>query len=158
VSLKAHYCERNEGFEAYSVTTHRHMGEIEFQLSKVAGQELMVTFVPHLSPMTRGILATIYGKMMKKAAVGELTVIYRDFYKDEPFVRVFDDKLPNTKFVAGTNYCDIAVQYNECTGMIIVLSAIDNLVKGAAGQAVQNMNIMYGFPETTGLQQRAIYP
>jgi N-acetyl-gamma-glutamyl-phosphate reductase len=161
VSLKTHFCERNEGIEAYAVTTHRHMGEIEYQLSRVAGKDINVTFVPHLVPMSRGILATIYSKLKiknSKLKINELTQLYKDFYKDEPFVRVFDDKLPNTKYVAGTNFCDIAVQYNEATGKIIVLSAIDNLVKGAAGQAVQNMNLICGFPETTGLQQIAVYP
>lgn len=161
VSLKTHFCERDEGIEAYAVTTHRHMGEIEYQLSRVAGKDLTVTFVPHLVPMNRGILATIYAKIKdqkSKIKINELTQLYKDFYKDEPFVRIFDDKLPNTKYVAGTNYCDIAVQYNEVTGKIIVLSALDNLVKGAAGQAVQNMNLICGFPETTGLKQIAVYP
>ncbi|MBN3033825.1 MAG: N-acetyl-gamma-glutamyl-phosphate reductase [Candidatus Saganbacteria bacterium] len=161
VSLKAHFCERNEGLEAYAVTTHRHMGEIEYQISRISGGQINVTFVPHLTPMTRGILATIYAKVKSqksKVKNEELTQLYKDFYKGEPFVRVFDDKLPNTKFVAGTNYCDIGVQYNEATGQVIVISAIDNLVKGAAGQAVQNMNLLCGFPETTALQQLAVYP
>jgi len=158
VSLKTHFCERNEGMEAYAVTTHRHMGEIEYQLSKVAGKDLTVTFVPHLAPMNRGILATIYAKLKQTTDNKQLTSIYREFYKNEPFVRIFDGKLPNTKFVAGTNYCDIAVEVNEVTGKVIVLSAIDNLVKGAAGQAVQNMNLIYGFEETTGLKEIALYP
>src|SRR3989344_3225508 len=152
VSLKVHYCERNEGFEAYNVTTHRHMGEIEYQVSRISGNQVNVTFVPHLAPMNRGILATIYAKVKQTTDNKQLTTIYKDFYKNEPFVRVYEDKLPNTKYVAGTNYCDIAVQYNEATGRVIVLSAIDNLVKGAAGQAVQNMNLICGFPETTGLK------
>jgi len=158
VSLKTHFCERNAGVEAYNVTTHRHMGEIEFQLSKVAGQEISVTFVPHLAPMNRGILATIYAKPKQKTDGKQLTAIYKEFYKGEPFVRVFEDKLPNTKFVSGTNYCDIAVQVNEVTGKVIVLSAIDNLVKGAAGQAVQNMNLICGFEESMGLKQIALFP
>jgi N-acetyl-gamma-glutamyl-phosphate reductase len=158
VSLKTHYCERNEGIEAYNVTTHRHMGEIEFQLSKVAGKEISVTFVPHLAPMNRGILATIYGKLKQAADGKRLTAMYKEFYKGEPFVRVFEDKLPNTKYVSGTNYCDIAVQVNEVTGKVIVLSVIDNLVKGAAGQAVQNMNLVCGFEETTGLKQITLFP
>jgi N-acetyl-gamma-glutamyl-phosphate reductase len=105
--------------------------------------------------MTRGILSTIYAKLKKKASLSEL---YKEFYKNEPFVRVREGILPNTKYVAGTNFCDIAVQINECTGKVIVLSAIDNLIKGAAGQAVQNMNIMYGLEETSGLNQIALYP
>ena len=161
VSLKTHFCERNEGLEAYAVTTHRHMGEIEFQLSKVAGQNLNVTFVPHLVPMNRGILATIYAKVKSKkeeVKSAELTQLYKDFYKGEPFVRILENVLPNTKYVSGTNFCDIAVQYNETTGRIIVLSAIDNVFKGAAGQAVQNMNLICGLPETTGLNQLTFYP
>ncbi len=161
-SLKTLYCERNEGMEAYAVTTHRHMGEIEYQLGRVAGKQMNVTFVPHLTPMTRGILATIYAKAKKggeELTARKLTQVYKDFYKGEPFVRVLDEgKVPNTKYVAGTNFIDIALQYNEATGRIIVLSAIDNLVKGAAGQAVHNRNLVCGFPETTALQQLAVYP
>ena len=158
VSLKTHYCERNEGIEGYAVTTHRHMWEIEDQASKLAGKALTVTFVPHLTPMSRGILSTIYAELKQKTNSKQLTTIYKKFYKDEPFVRVRENNLPNTKFVAGTNYCDIGVQVNEVTGKVIVLSAIDNLVKGASGQAVQNMNIMYGLEEATGLKQIALYP
>lgn len=161
VSLKTHFCERDEGMEAYAVTTHRHMGEIEFQLSKIAGKDMTVTFVPHLTPMNRGILATIYAKLRipnSELRINDLIQIYKEFYKNEPFVRIYEDKLPNTKFVAGTNYCDIAVQINEVTGKVIVLSAIDNLIKGAAGQAVQNMNLICGFEESTGLKQIALYP
>lgn len=158
VSLKTHFCERDEGIEAYAVTTHRHMGEIEYQLSRISGNQINVTFVPHLAPMNRGILATIYAKAKKPVTSNQCTEIYKKFYKDEPFVRVREDNLPNTKYVAGTNYCDIAVQVNEVTGKVIVLSAIDNLVKGAAGQAVQNMNLMYGLDETAGLKQIALYP
>ncbi len=158
VSLKVHYCERNEGIEAYAVTTHRHMGEIEYQLSRISGNQMAVTFVPHLTPMNRGILATIYAKLKQKMDYKQLTAVYKNFYKKEPFVRIFDDKLPNTKFVAGTNFCDIGVEVNEKTGRVIVISAIDNLIKGAAGQAVQNMNIMLGWEETTALKALAIFP
>lgn len=162
VSLKTHYCERNEGIEAYAVTNHRHMGEIEYQVSRLSGNpDIRVTLVPHLTPMNRGIMATIYGKLKTQNSnlkANELTQLYKDFYKEEPFVRVYEDKLPNPKYVAGTNYCDIAVQYNEATGIVIVLSAIDNLIKGAAGQAVQNMNLICDLPETTGLKQIALYP
>jgi len=154
-SLKTHFCERDQGFEAYAVTNHRHMGEIEYQVSRIAKKPLAVTFVPHLVPMERGILATIYAKLKKKAA---LPTLYKEFYKGEHFVRVREDRLPNTKFVAGTNYCDISVEVNAATGQVIVLSAIDNLVKGAAGQAVQNMNLVFGLEETTGLRQISIYP
>lgn len=158
VSLKIHYCERNEGIEAYAVTIHRHMGEIEYQITRLSEYQTKVTFVPHLVPMTRGILSTIYAKLKQTINNQQLTTIFKKFYENEPFVRVREDHLPNTKFVAGTNYCDIAVQVNEATGKVIVLSAIDNLVKGAAGQAVQNMNIMYGIDETVGLKQIALHP
>jgi N-acetyl-gamma-glutamyl-phosphate reductase len=158
VSLKTHYCERNEGIEAYAVTTHRHMGEIEYQVSRVAGQKLSVTFVPHLTPMNRGILATIYAKLKKSSDAKTLTEVYKQFYKGEKFIRVLEDRTPNTKNVAGTNYCDLALQVNQDTGQVIVMSTIDNLVKGAAGQAVQNMNIMYQLEETTGLRQMALFP
>jgi N-acetyl-gamma-glutamyl-phosphate reductase len=158
VSLKTHYCERNEGFEGYAVTNHRHMGEIEYQASKIAGKDFAVTFVPHLTPMSRGILSTIYAKAAKKVSGKSLAQLYKKFYKDEVFVRIREEQLPNTKFVAGTNYCDIGLEVNEVTGKVIVLSAIDNLVKGAAGQAVQNMNIMYGLEETAGLKHMALYP
>ncbi|MFH1541496.1 MAG: N-acetyl-gamma-glutamyl-phosphate reductase [bacterium] len=155
-NMKTIYCERNEGIEGYAVTNHRHMGEIEYQVARVSGdQGTRVTFVPHLMPMTRGILSTIYAKLLKKV---DLVKIYKDFYKNEPFVRIREGSLPNTKFVAGTNFCDIAVQVNEGTGQVVILSAIDNLVKGASGQAVQNMNIMFGFEETAGLKQLALYP
>ncbi|MDI6730986.1 MAG: N-acetyl-gamma-glutamyl-phosphate reductase [Candidatus Margulisbacteria bacterium] len=161
-SLKTHYCERNEGIEAYAVTNHRHMGEIEDQAIRISGdQGIRVTFVPHLTPMTRGILTTIYGKLKdqsSKIKTKELIDLYKETYKNEPFVRIRENVLPNTKFVAGTNYCDIGVQVNERTGQVIVLSAIDNLIKGAAGQAVQNMNIMYDLEETMGLKHIALYP
>lgn len=158
ISLKAHFCERNEGIEAYAVATHRHLGEIEDQLSQLAGKDLKITFVPHLVPMNRGILASIYIRISQQIKKEALLELYKDFYKQEPFVRILENGLPNTKYVSGTNYCDIAVQYDESNKMIIVLSAIDNLVKGAAGQAVQNMNIIYGWPEEEGLRQVALYP
>ena len=162
VSLKTHYCERNEGMEAYAVTSHRHMGEIEDQVNRLSGNPgVTLTFVPHLTPMTRGILATIYGKIKaqnSKIKGKELIDLYKETYKNEPFVRIRENVLPNTKFVAGTNYCDISVQVNERTGQVIILSAIDNLIKGAAGQAIQNMNIMFGLEETTGLKQLALFP
>ncbi|MFA6169894.1 MAG: N-acetyl-gamma-glutamyl-phosphate reductase [Candidatus Margulisiibacteriota bacterium] len=158
-TLKTHFCERNEGIEAYSVTTHRHMGEIEYQAIKIAGdQGLKTTFVPHLVPMNRGILATIYGKVKQPTTKQQLTTMFKDFYKDEPFIRVLEGKTPNTKYVAGTNYCDLGVDYNEATGQVIVMSAIDNLMKGAASQAVQNFNLVCGFAEGTALKRLALFP
>lgn len=162
VSLKVHFCERNEGITAYAVTNHRHMGEIEYQVTRVSGdQKTRVTFVPHLMPMERGILATIYAKLQtskSKIQSNELINLYKEFYKDAPFVRIYESGEPCTKYVAGTNYCDIGVAVNQESGMVIVMSAIDNLVKGAAGQAVQNMNLIYGLDENIGLQQIAVYP
>ncbi|OGC12447.1 N-acetyl-gamma-glutamyl-phosphate reductase [candidate division WOR-1 bacterium RIFOXYA12_FULL_52_29] len=156
---KTHFCERNNGIEAYSVTTHRHMGEIEYQGRRILGDEgLKVTFVPHLVPMDRGILATIYGKSKLTTNNQQLTTIYKEYYKDEPFIRVLEGKAPNTKYVAGTNFCDLGVDYNEATGQVIVMSAIDNLMKGAASQAVQNFNLVCGFAEGTALQRLAIFP
>lgn len=155
-SLKTHYCERNEGVMAYNVTTHRHMGEIEYYLGKAAGQKMNVTFVPHLIPQTRGILATIYAKLKKKAKTADLMKLYKDFYKGQPFVRIYPT--PCTKNVCYTNFCDIGVEVNEVTNTVIVTSAIDNLIKGAAGQAVQNMNLIFGFDETAGLDQIGVFP
>ena len=156
ISLKAHFCERNEGIIAYAVNNHRHTGEIEYQLSKVAGLELKVTFVPHLTPMNRGILATCYAKIQNPKS--KIQTMYRDYYKGQPFVRIYESGEPCTKNVSGTNFCDIGIAVNEATGTVIVMSCIDNLIKGAAGQAVQNMNILLGYPEDEGLKQIAIYP
>jgi N-acetyl-gamma-glutamyl-phosphate reductase len=161
VSLKVHFCERNEGIAAYAVNNHRRMGEIEYQISRVAGDQIKVTFVPHLMPMNRGILATCYAKLKTqnlKLKAEELINLYKTFYKDATFVRVYESGEPCTKNVAGTNYCDIGLSINQESGTVIVMSVIDNLVKGAAGQAVQNMNLMLGYEETTGLKQIALYP
>ena len=156
VSLKVHFCERDEGITAYAVTTHRHMGEIEYQLSRVLGSDLTVTFVPHLAPMNRGILATCYAKL--RITNSELRKTYKDFYKGQPFVRIYESGEPCTKNVAGTNFCDIGVAVNERTNTVIVMSCIDNLIKGAAGEAVQNMNLMLGYPEDEALKMIALYP
>ncbi len=152
------FCERNEGVMPYAVTNHRHMGEIGHQVIRISGdQGAKVTFVPHLMPMTRGILATIYAKLKIKNDKLKIMELYKKFYKDAPFVRVIDSE-PCTKYVSNTNYCDISVAYNETTNTVIVMSVIDNLIKGAAGQAVQNMNLMCGFDETDGLNKLAVYP
>jgi N-acetyl-gamma-glutamyl-phosphate reductase len=149
-----HYPNCNEGISAYKVASHRHIPEIEQAL----GGDIKITFTPHLTPMTRGILSTIYAKATKSVDEKMLTKTFKDIYKKTHFIRVLEGKLPSTKYVSGTNYCDIAVKYDKRTNNIIVLSAIDNLVKGASGQALQNMNIMFGLPETTGLELIAIYP
>ncbi len=154
------YCEVNEGYKAYGVGgVHRHTPEIEQELSLLAGEPLKITFTPHLVPMDRGILSTIYAAP-KKALTGEkIAALYREFYAGEPFVRVLPaGSLPSTAFVRGSNFCDIAPLMDHRTGRIIIISAIDNLVKGASGQAVQNMNLICGFPETMGLDGLALFP
>lgn len=154
------YCEVNEGFKAYGVGgVHRHTPEIEQELSLLAGEELKITFTPHLVPMDRGILSTIYSAPAEEVTTAELVKLYEEFYSGEPFVRVLPKgSLPSTAFVRGSNCCDIAPLVDERTGRVIVVSAIDNLVKGASGQAVQNMNIVSGLPETMGLEGVALFP
>lgn len=154
------YCEVNEGYKAYGVGgVHRHTPEIEQELSLLAGEPLKITFTPHLAPMDRGILSTIYATPAASVSNEMLAELYRDFYMAEPFVRVLTNgNLPSTAFVRGSNFCDIAPLVDARTGRIIIVSAIDNLVKGASGQAVQNMNLVCGFPETTGLEGLAMFP
>lgn len=153
------FCEVNEGFKAYAVGTHRHIPEIEQELSLAAGKGVTINFTPHLLPVDRGILTTIYARLEKKIDEGAVGKIYRDTYKKEPFVRVLAHGLyPNIKNVKGTNYCDIGLKLNERTNTLIVITAIDNLVKGASGQAVQNMNIMLGVDETLALDTLAVFP
>lgn len=154
------YCEVNEGYKAYGVGgVHRHTPEIEQELSLLAGKSLKITFTPHLVPMDRGILSTIYSAPLKELTTPDLVKLYDDFYAGEPFVRVLSQGcLPSTAFVRGSNFCDIAPLVDQRTGRVIIVSAIDNLVKGASGQAVQNMNIVCGFPETTGLDGLALFP
>ena len=148
-SLKFHYPERNENFEPYGVGNHRHMPEIEQNLKTLTGQEVDVLFQPHLSPMDRGILSSIYATPTRAVTTEELTAVLQRAYADKPFVRVRTDVLPATKYVSGTNFCDLAAR--SAKGRVILFAAIDNLIKGASGQAVQNMNIMFGLDETTGL-------
>ncbi len=154
------YCEVNDGFKAYGVGgAHRHTPEIEQELSILAGERLVVTFTPHLVPMNRGILSTIYAHPRKKLKSADLTALYREFYKGEPFVRVLPEgSFPSTAYVRGSTFGDIGGAVDGRTGRVIVVSAIDNLVKGASGQAVQNMNIMCGFPEGMGLEGLALFP
>jgi N-acetyl-gamma-glutamyl-phosphate reductase len=154
------YCEVNEGYKAYGVGgVHRHTPEIEQELSLLAGEGLQVTFTPHLVPMDRGILSTVYARPHKPTSTEKLLAVYNDFYRGEPFVRVLPQGcLPSTAFVRGSNFCDLSPVVDARTGRIIIVSAIDNLVKGASGQAVQNMNIVCGFPETMGLDGLALFP
>ena len=153
------YCEVNEGFKAYAIGTHRHTPEIEQELSLLAGKEIAVNFTPHLLPADRGILTTIYAPLIKKMSVHDIVQKYYDAYKKEPFIRVLDYGLyPNIKHVRGTNFCDIGLKVNERTNTLIIVTTIDNLVKGASGQAVHNMNIMMGFDEKTALDAIALFP
>ncbi len=146
--LTVHYPECNESISAYSIGNHRHTPEIEQILSDVSGQQVSVIFTPHLVPMDRGILATMYARPAQPATEEELLKAMREYYKDKPFVRVVEH-LPATKDVAYTNFCDMTVRLTR--GYVMVLSVIDNLIKGASGVAVQNFNLMYGFEESTAL-------
>jgi len=153
------YCEVNEGFKAYGIARHRHTPEIEQEISLAAGRDVRVNFTPHLVPLDRGILTTIYAKLSKSVDTARALKIYRNAYAKEPFVKVLDEgKLPNVKNVRGTNLCEIGIVVNKRTDTLIVVTAIDNLVKGASGQAVHNMNIMMGFDEGTGLDSIALFP
>lgn len=158
LGLPLHFCECTENTKAYKVATHRHTSEIEQELSKAAGEEVMISFTPHLIPQKRGILSTIYINLNKPCTTEEVVDIYKDFYKDEFFVRVKEaGKLPETKHVAGSNFVDIGVVVDERLNRAVVVSAIDNIYKGAAGQAVQNMNIMFGLDEKTGIANAGFY-
>ncbi|MCL0036934.1 N-acetyl-gamma-glutamyl-phosphate reductase, partial [Thermodesulfovibrionales bacterium] len=153
------YCEVNEGFKAYGIAVHRHVPEIEQEITRIAKKEVKVNFTPHLVPMDRGIISTIYGKISKEIDTRDVIAIYKDSYKKEPFVNVLEENnFPNAKGIRGSNYCAIGLCVNKRTDTLIMVSAIDNLVKGASGQAVQNMNVMMGFKETTGLEQIALFP
>ncbi len=154
VSLATHFCEVNEGFKAYKVAEHRHNPEMDEVLSLFAGRTIHMTFTPHLVPMTRGMLTTIYVGLKEDVSSRDVASYLDSFYEDKPFVRICPrGRFPNTLYVRGTNYCDIGFQVAERTKLLVLISAIDNLVKGASGQAVQNMNIMFGFAETAGLDQ-----
>ncbi len=153
------FCEVNENIKAYGVATHRHTPEIEEQLSYAAGEPVMINFTPHLVPMNRGILITAYASLNQKVSYDEVKAIYDKYYDNEKFVRVLDkDICPETRWVEGSNYVDVNFKIDERTNRIIMMGAMDNLVKGAAGQAVQNMNILFGFDETEGLIQVPMFP
>ncbi len=144
-----HFPERNENFEPYGVGNHRHMPEMEQVLAGITGRDIELLFQPHLCPMDRGMLCSIYAKPAKGATGEQLTEVLAAAYEDAPFVRVRTDVLPATKYVSTTNFCDLAARVAK--GKVILFSALDNLVKGASGQAVQNMNLMFGFEQTAGL-------
>lgn len=152
------FSEANENVKAYSIVGHNHTAEIEQELSGVAGTAVQVVFTPHLIPMTRGILVTAYAPLAADLADDEAMALYHQTYVHEPFVRVLDHVLPETKATLGSNYCDVAVRVNQRAGVAIAIAAIDNLGKGAAGQAVQNLNLMCGLPEEMGLKFPGLYP
>lgn len=155
LSLTTHFCEVNESFKAYKVGgVHRHIPEIEQELSLLAGREIRIVFTPHLVPMSRGILSTVYVALRDGFEEREIEEAFKTFYRNEPFVRVLGSKSdpPSTLQVRGSNYCDIGWRLDRRTGRLVIISAIDNLTRGASGQAVCNMNLMVGFPETVGLQ------
>ncbi len=153
------FCEVNESIKAYGVTTHRHTPEIEEQLGYACGKEIMINFTPHLVPMNRGILVTAYGNLNGDYKYEDIKKIYDDYYSKERFVRVLEkDVCPETRNVEGSNYVDVNFKIDERTKRVVVMGALDNLVKGAAGQAVQNMNIIFGLPESMGLEQPPMFP
>ncbi len=153
------FCEVDEGFKAYKVNGHRHSPEIEQELSALAGREVRISFTPHLLPLNRGILSTVYASLKKTLSTAELIALYRSVYGNEPFIRVLNQgSYPNVSSVKGTNFCHLGIAVDERTKRVIILSAIDNLVKGASGQAVQNMNLMCGLREDTALDMIALFP
>lgn len=158
------FCEVNENMKAYGVTSHRHTPEIEEQLSRAGGSQVTVNFTPHLVPMNRGILVTEYASLKRKAdgqlpSWEEIKAVYDKYFSEEKFVRVLEKGVcPETKWVEGSNYVDIGFVIDERTGRIIMMGALDNLVKGAAGQAVQNMNLLFGFRESEGLEMVPCFP
>lgn len=158
------FCEVNESIKAYGVTTHRHTPEIEQELGNAAGKEITINFTPHLVPMNRGILVTEYASLIRRADASlpsyeEIKAVYDSYYQKETFVRVLPkDVCPETRWVEGSNYVDVNFKIDARTGRIVMMGALDNLVKGAAGQAVQNMNLLFGLPETEGLMMVPVFP
>jgi N-acetyl-gamma-glutamyl-phosphate reductase len=159
-ALPYHFPEAHESIEPYKIGQHRHIPEIEQELSGLMGNagSVTVTFTPHLVPMNRGILSTAYCKLTQSMPLSDLRDLYREFYKGERFVRLYEDVPPNPRYIKGTNYCDIGVYLDSRAGRVVTVAAVDNLVKGAAGQAIQAMNVMLGIPEDTGLTAPASYP
>lgn len=154
-----HFPHCNENLTAYGVGTHRHLPEIEQELSALAGSDLKITFTPHLVPTIRGILTTITVGLKETSSTEELVALYQNYYQDEYFVRVLGaDRLPETKNVIGSNFCELTIRFDRRVGRAVIISAIDNLGKGAASQAIQNLNLMAGWDEKLGIDQPAIYP
>ncbi len=162
-ALPYHFPEAHESLEPYKIGSHRHIPEIEQELGfllkrRSGGGAATVAFTPHLVPMNRGILSTAYCRLKSPMALPELRALYHDFYKGERFVRLYEDVVPNPRYIKGSNYCDIGLYADHRAGWIVTVAALDNLVKGAAGQAIQAMNLMLGLPEETGLTAPAAYP
>lgn len=158
-SQDTHFSEVNEGFKAYKIGEHRHRPEIEQQLSELTEIPVDVSFTPHLIPIDRGILSTIYVKMSDKYSTKDMIEILKNFYNNSKFIRIYPEgKYPNTSYVRGSNFCDIGIRANPENKTAVIVSAIDNLVKGASGQAIQNMNIMLDLPEQTGIEFLPLYP
>ncbi|GHI00174.1 N-acetyl-gamma-glutamyl-phosphate reductase [Neobacillus kokaensis] len=159
LSLTAHYAEINENLKAYKLGAHQHIPEIEQVLSDESGSQIAVTFTTHLVPMTRGIMCSTYLKLTETISTKEVVELYNEFYKNKPFVRIRPEgTVPATKEVLGSNYCDIGLHVDQRTNRLTIISVIDNLVKGAAGQAIQNANIIFGWDERSGLNQLPMYP
>lgn len=158
LNLGSLFCEVNEGMKPYKVGEHRHTPEMEQEMSLLVGAPVRITFIPHLVPLSRGILSTLYGRLDAERDEAQILEAYKAFYKDEPFVRVLPrGAMPDIRDVRGTNLCDIGIKVDTRTDRVIVVVAIDNLVKGGAGQAVQNMNLALGFTETQGLEQPSLF-
>ncbi|WP_445321820.1 N-acetyl-gamma-glutamyl-phosphate reductase [Paenibacillus sp. FSL H8-0048] len=158
-SLMVHFAEINENFKAYKINKHQHIPEIEQVLTDIAGEKVTVTFTTHLVPMTRGIMSTMYAGLNGEHSEQELVELYRNYYAGRPYVRVREPGVvPATKEVSGSNYCDIGFATDARTGRVTIVSVIDNIVKGAAGQAIQNLNLMMGWEETRGLGYTPVYP
>ncbi|MEQ1794073.1 MAG: N-acetyl-gamma-glutamyl-phosphate reductase [Nitrospira sp.] len=159
-ALPYHFPEAHESLEPYKIGKHRHIPEIEQELSGVMGTPGAVTiaFTPHLVPMNRGILSTAYCKLKTDIKLSELRALYREFYKGERFIRLYEDIVPNPRYIKGSNFCDIGVYADQRAGWVVTVAAVDNLIKGAAGQAIQAMNLMMGIPEETGLTAPGSYP
>lgn len=153
------FCEVSESLKAYKINQHRHMPEMEQELGLLAGADVKISFVPHLVPMNRGILNTIYAELRERVSTSDLIDLYKEFYSGEEFVRIYKaGTVPAVSSVRGSNYCDIGLTVDGGTGRVIIVSAVDNLIKGAAGQAIQNMNLMCGLSENSGLKLVSLFP
>ena len=151
------YCEVDENMKAYGLTNHRHTSEIEQELSKAAGEDIVLSFTPHLVPMKRGILSTIYADLESGISGKDIEKAYAKYYSDSPFINFTGEKIPETKHVAGSNRLDIGYKIDPRLNRVIIVSALDNIIKGAGGQAIQNMNVMFGFDEAEGLEINGLY-